>query len=146
MTGTPLASLGVIGLAAMGANLARNAARRGFTVAIRGYSPYGARHSASRMVDLPAPVSPVMAKRPEPASGSEASSISNGAARLARLAPQIARMRVARASACARWKTSRCAAFGGAPKTRSNASLKRSSGSRSANRIVNWFARRPRRL
>ncbi len=62
----------------------------------RGHCPNKARHKASSNVDLPAPVSPVIANKPAPFSGSCSRSISNGAARLARFSPRTARIRITR--------------------------------------------------
>src|SRR6478609_3470574 len=49
---------------------------------------------ASRIVDLPAPVSPVIANSPVPFSGSAVRSISKNSDRLARFWPRMARMRM----------------------------------------------------
>src|SRR4029450_12389361 len=53
-----------------------------------------ARHTASRMVDLPAPVGPVMAKSPAPLSGSAVKSMEKGWTRLASPSPAMRRMRM----------------------------------------------------
>src|SRR6186997_2599291 len=53
-----------------------------------------ARHTASRMVDLPAPVGPVMAKSPAPLSGSAVKSMEKGCTRLASPSPAMRRMRM----------------------------------------------------
>ena len=59
-----------------------------------GQVPYSARHSASRIEDLPAPVSPVMANSPAERSGSAVKSISKASARLAMFWPLMVRMRI----------------------------------------------------
>src|SRR5690348_10272391 len=53
-----------------------------------------ARHTASRMVDLPAPVGPVIAKSPAPLSGSAVKSMEKGCTRLASPSPAMRRMRM----------------------------------------------------
>src|SRR4051795_5987557 len=53
-----------------------------------------ARQTASSMVDLPAPVGPVMAKRPAPFSGSAVRSMEKGWTRLASPSPAMRRMRM----------------------------------------------------